>query len=118
MGNSEPSISTATDTKWLEHLAAAFAAFRRVNNPGCWIPSALRNEVVAALNAGMPAGAIARACKVSRSQLQYWRVAAGAMPQPRVLSVVDGSGPAHSSSDTSIELRVGTWRINLSRDTD
>lgn len=118
MRNSEPSISTAIDSKWLEQLAAAFAAFRRVNRPGCWIPIGLRNQVVAALNAGMPADAIGRACKVSRAQLNYWRAAAEAMPQPRVLSVVDGSGPAPSSPEMSIELRVGAWRISLSRVTD
>jgi hypothetical protein len=118
MGTSEPSVSTAVYGKLLENLAAAFAAFRRVNKPGCWIPSGLRSQVVAALNAGMSASAIARACKVSRAQLNYWRAAADAVPQPRVLSVVDDSGPAHSSSETSIELRVGAWRISLNRATD
>ena len=117
MHNSSPSVSTATDSKWLEHLAAAFAAFRRINGPGRWIPSDLRNQAVAALNGGVPSSAIERACKVSRAQLIHWRAAADAMPQSRLLSVADG-GPAHSPSDTSIELRVGTWRINLSRDTD
>jgi len=118
MHNSEPSVSTATDSKWLEHLAAAFAAFRRINRPGRWIPSGLRNQVVAALNAGVPSGAIERACKVSRTQLKRWREAADALPHPRVLSVVDDGGPAHSSSETSIELRVGAWRISLGRVTD
>jgi hypothetical protein len=115
---SEPSVSTAADAKWLEHLAAAFAAFRRVNKPGRWVPSNLRSQAVAAMNAGVSTGAIERACRVSRAQLTRWREAADVLPQPRVLSVVDGIGPLHSSSDTSIELRVGAWRISLSRATD
>ena len=116
MRNSEPSVSTAADSKWLAQLAAAFVAFRRVNKPGCWIPIGLRNQVVAALNAGVSTSAIERACKVSRARLNYWRAAAEAMPQPRVLSVVDGSGPA--PSETGIELRVGAWCISLSRARD
>lgn len=118
MRSSEPSVSTAIYDKLLENLAAAFKAFRRVNRPGRWIPNGLRNQVVVALNAGVPSGAIERACKVTRTQLSYWRAAADTVPQPRVLSVVDDSRPVQSSSETSIELRVGAWRINLSRATD
>ena len=118
MRSSEPPVSTAVYDKLLQNLADAFKAFRRVNRPGSWIPIDLRNQVVAALNAGVPSGALERACKVTRAQLSYWRAAAGAAPEPRVLSVVDDSRPARSSSETSIELRVGDWRINLSRATD
>ena len=118
MHNTEPSVSTATDSKWLEHLAAAFAALRRINRTRGWIPSGLRDQVVAALNAGVPSDAIERACKVSRTQLKRWREAADALPPRRVSSVVDGSGPAHSSSEKSVELRVGAWRISVSRVTD
>lgn len=118
MHNSEPSISTATVSKWLERLAAEFATFRRINRSRRWIPSSLRDQVVAALNAGVPSDAIERACKVSRTQLKRWREAADALPQPRVLSVVDGGGAAHASTETSVELRVGAWRISLSRATD
>ena len=118
MRNSKPSAATAVYGKLVDNLAAAFAAFRRVNKPGSWIPSSLRNQVVAALNAGVSIGAIERACKVSRTQLSYWRAAADAVPQPRVLSVVDGSGPTHSSAETSIELHVGAWRISVERATD
>jgi hypothetical protein len=118
MRMSEPSVSTAVYGKLLENLAAAFKAFRRVNKPGRWIPSGLRNQAVAALNAGVPSGAIERTCKVSRAQLSYWRAAANVVPQPRVLSVVDDSRPVQSSSETGIELRVGAWCINLSRATD
>ena len=66
----------------------------------------------------MGPGAIERRCKLSWSQLTRWRAAARvnekapAAPAPaQVLSVVD----APLAGDGGVELRVGPWRICLSR---
>lgn len=114
-------LSNAAYTDRLHHLAAAFAAFRRANKPGRRIPLGLRTQVVAALNAGVSANAIEKACGLSWSQVTRWRSAAradGALavaPHADVLSVVDG---AASSPTPDVELRVGSWRISLSRMAD
>ena len=124
MRRSEPqSFSNAAYANRLHHLAAAFAAFRRANKPGRRIPSGLRAQVVAALNAGVSATAIEKACRLSWSQVTRWRSAALAdgtlsvRPQADVLSVVDDAARS-PSSDTDVELRVGPWRISLSRVAD
>ena len=84
----------------------------------------LRRQVLAALDAGVSAGAIERTCGVSWSQTRYWRSAAHAgspvMAAPQVLSVVDRqTAPAFSTSpEGGIELRVGAWRISVHRETD
>jgi transposase-like protein len=107
----------------LQHLAAAFAAFRRVNQPGRRIPLGLRLQVVAALDAGVSLSAIQKACRVSWSQVHRWRSAAHAggtgAPAPQVLSVVDAGVPARASSgEEGVELRVGSWRISVNRVAD
>jgi hypothetical protein len=106
-------------------LAAAFAAFRGVHGRGQRIPLGLRRQFVAALDAGVSAGALGKACGVSWSQARYWRSAAvasgGAVTAaPQVLSVVDRpAGPACSSApDGDLELRVGGWRISVERVTE
>jgi hypothetical protein len=105
----------------LQVLAAAFAEFRKVNKRGRRIPTGLRAQVVAALRAGVSASAIERACGVSWSQLTYWRSAAAsggqpsAAPEAQVLSVVDAGAPGRSPVGGGVELRVGPWRISLSR---
>ena len=125
MRRSKPqSLSNVAGAKRLVQLAAAFAAFRRVHGPGRRIPLGLRRQVVAALDAGVSAGAIERTCGVSWSQTRYWRSAAHAggpvMAPPQVLSVVDSqAAPASSpSQDGGLDLRVGSWRISVHRVTD
>jgi len=84
----------------------------------------LRRQVLAALDAGVSAGAIERTCGVSWSQTRHWRSAARAggpvMTAPQVLSVVDRqAAPASSPSpDGGLDLRVGYWRISVHRVTD
>lgn len=111
--------STASRTKHLAHLATAFAAFRRANEPGRRIPLGLRMQVVAALDAGVSATAIQKTCGVSWNQASRWRSAAHGGSEvaaaPQVLSVVDHGAPVSSPSDDGVELRVGTWRISVSR---
>ena len=125
MRRSKPqSLSNVAGARRLVQLAGAFAAFRRAHGPGRRIPLGLRRQVVAALDAGVSAGAIERTCGVSWSQTRSWRSAAHAggpvMAAPHVLSVVDRQvAPASSRSpDGGIDLRVGSWRISVHRVTD
>jgi len=117
------SPSSIVDSERVTQLATAFAAFRRAHGPGRRIPLALRKQSVAVLDAGVSAGALGKACGVSWTQARYWRTAARAgapvMAAPQVLSVVDHQAtPAPSSSADEVELRVGCWRISLSRASD
>jgi hypothetical protein len=118
---SQPDVA---DSNRIAQLAAAFAAFRRVHGRGKRIPLGLRRQFVAALDAGVSAGALGKACGVSWSQSRYWRApdraAAPVTAAPQVLSVVDRpAGPACSSTpDGDFELRVGGWRISVQRVTD
>ena len=72
---------------------------------------------------GESASVLRIACGVSWSQTRYWRAAAGAdavTMAPQVLSVVERqASPACSSSrDGCLELRVGSWQININRVTE
>ena len=125
MRRSKPqSPSDVAGSRRVEQVAAAFAAFRGVHGRGQRIPVGLRRQFLAALDAGVPAGAIGKACGVSWSQTRYWRLAAGAggpgPAAPQVLAVVDRpAGPARSSApDGDLELRVGAWRISVERVTE
>lgn len=119
MRRSNPqSPSDVAVNKRIVQLAAAFVAFRRANGPGRRIPLGLRRQFVAALDAGVSAGALGKACGVSWSQTRYWRSAARAATPitaaPQVLSVVD----RQAASAGDLELRVGAWRISVQRVTD
>lgn len=111
-------LPAAPPTHRLRLLATSIAALRRAHGPRCWIPKGLRAQVVAAMDAGIPASDVARVCDLSRGQLTRWRSAAvGAVapaPAARMLSVVDTSTPA-SVLDAEIEVRLGPWRVRLSR---
>jgi hypothetical protein len=122
--------SNAAHAERLSHLAAAFAASRRAN-PGRRFPRGLRAQVVAALDAGASASAVARTCSLSWAQVTRWRSAAArGVPapspaasaattlEPRVLSVVDAGAHERAASDEDIEIRVGQWRVSLSRAVD
>ena len=114
------SLSNLADSKRLVQLAAAFTAFRSVHGTGRRIPLGLRRQVLAALDAGVTAGAIERVCGVSWSQTRNWRSAARAggpvVAAPQVLSVVDRqAAPVSSSPEGNLELRVGSWRISRSQ---
>jgi hypothetical protein len=122
MRRSKPQTLSNASTKRLAPLTAAFAAFRRVSKPGRRIPLGLRMQVVAALDAGVPASAIQKSCGVSWGQATRWRLAAHpggeVAAAPQVLSVVDRGAPVSSSSDGGVELRVGAWRISVNRGND
>ena len=120
------SLSNVAGSKRLVQLVAAFAAFRSVHGPGRRIPLGLRRQVLAAVDAGVSAGAIGKVCGVSWSQIRYWRsavrVGGPVTVAPQVLSVVDDQATPVSSplpsSEGGIELRVGAWRISLNRVTE
>jgi hypothetical protein len=116
MPRAEPQAATsASRAKHLEHLASAFAEYRRVSKPGQRVPRGLRARVAAALDVGVSGSAIQKACKLSWSQVTRWRSAArtngtlAASAPTQVLSVVDTDAAAH------VALHVGPWRINICR---
>jgi hypothetical protein len=116
------SLSDAARANRVRQIAAAFTAFRRANKRGRRIPRGLRNQVVAALHAGVCASALEKACGLSWSQVTRWRAAASAngspavAPRADVLSVVDAAAPAPSASaEGEVVVCVGAWRISVSR---
>jgi hypothetical protein len=83
----------------------------------------LRRQFVAALDAGVSAGVLGKACGVSWSQTRYWRSASAGgrvTAAPQVLSVVDppAAPVPFGVPEEDLELRVGAWRISVQRVTD
>ena len=126
----KPSLQ-GTHSKRLERLSAAFEGYRRARPRGR-IPPGLRSQALAALAAGVSAGAVREACRLSWAQLARWRQAAECdargptlrartEAQARVFSVVDtaqsGSQELHERGEVGeeIELRIGAWHVSLRR---
>ena len=121
--------STATKMEAaLADLEARFARFRAEHARGTRVPLELREAALAAVRAGVAAGAIYRTCGVSWSQLETWRaVQQGAIrrrsrtrratpPDVRVFSVVDAkrADPAATdSTEQELELRLGRWSLRV-----
>lgn len=116
---------TAAHAKRVHQLAAAVDAYR-AGHPRRRLSRGLRAQVVAAIEAGAPVGAVREACKVSASQITRWRQAAAlsgdasrssaaASESPRVLSVVDAATREDTLPDSEIELRIGGWHVSLRR---
>jgi len=107
--------------KCLEQLEAAFMEFRRTHEPGRRIPAALRAQVVRALDEGVAERRLRLACRVSWNQLRRWRSTQSTRrapvptPRARVLSVVDPDPRELAHTDGNIEIKVGPWRMCLSR---
>lgn len=128
MHKSGPRLATAHG-KRLQRLAAAFDVHRR-GHPRRRFPRGLRGQVVAAIEAGVSASAVSRACRLSWSQITSWqqesarsaRVAASAgaaaVARPRVLSVVDAGTRQDEIHDGDLELRIGHWRLSVRRAVD
>ena len=116
----------AAHAERLRQLAAAVDAYRD-GHPRRRLSRGLRAQVVAAIDAGAPVGAVREACKVSASQITRWRQVAArsgadAAPSstavtasPRVLSVVDADPRETAQLDSEIELRIGGWHVCLRR---
>src|SRR5262245_50576744 len=59
----------------LADVEARFARFRSEHPPGTRVPAELRDAALAALHAGVAAGALYRTCRISWSQLETWKAA-------------------------------------------
>jgi hypothetical protein len=110
----------------LADVEARFGRFRAEHAPGTRVPRELREAAVAALRAGVAAGALYRTCGISWSQLETWKAA-----QPiairtrrrtrraadvRVFSVVDAKpdqGAAAKPAEQDLELRLGRWSVRV-----
>ena len=124
-----PPLSSTARTKHLHHLVAAFAAFRGANAKGRRIPRELQAQVVAAVSAGVSRSSIARACRLSWAQVNRWLDGAAggtrrsrptalpALASPRVLSVIDTDARQPAAQAADVEVRIGLWRVSLSRTT-
>lgn len=105
-----------------------FARFRAEHPRGARVPSELRAAALAALRAGVSAGALYRACGISWSQLETWksgqqspvrsrsRAGRAAPADMRVFSVVD-TDPTERADATSpgqdLEVRLGRWSLRV-----
>jgi hypothetical protein len=112
----------------LADVEARFARFRAENARGTRVPSELREAALAALRAGVVAGALYRTCGISWSQLETWKAAQpsslrgrrrtrGAAGEVRVFSVVDekptkGAG-ASGQAEQDLELQLGRWSVRV-----
>jgi len=112
----------------LADLEVRFARFRAAHARGTRIPRELREAAVAAVRAGVAAGAIYRTCRVSWSQLETWKVGQqsavrrrprtrrAAPPDVRVFPVVDAKptdAVAVDSTEQELELRLGRWSLRV-----
>ena len=84
----------------LKSLISAFAAFRAQSRPHTRIPEQLRNGTLELIASGLRPSLVARALKVSPSQLMGWRqrVASPGLTktEPRILEVIPmAAAPVH-----------------------
>jgi hypothetical protein len=118
----ETSIGHAGGSRGLGQLKAAFEAHRRSGSSRV-IPEELRRGVVAAVEAGAPAGEVCRVCRVSWGQLSRWRgsrgeAASNREEQVRVLSVVEPARATGLSGGREIEVRFGGIRLVIIQSED
>lgn len=120
--NSEPA-------SLLGDLERRFAQFRAEHPQGARVPQDLRAAALAALRAGVAAGALYRACRISWKQLETWkagqqgairarsRTRRAAPADVRVFSVVDAERSdrpaAEISTEHELELRLGRWSLRV-----
>lgn len=110
----------------LAELADRFARFRREHARGTRVPGELRAAALAALEKGVAAGDLYRACGVSWGQVAAWKAGAHAGPAKRdgaetadvrVFSVVDDQPedlPAATAAGAhDLVLRFGPWSVSV-----
>jgi hypothetical protein len=125
MDGAKPSALNVANAGRLSRLAAAFSAFRR-SSPGQPFPAGLCAQVAALLEAGVSVSAIQGECHLSWTQVNRWRSrqrgaaskSAGAIASPtppKVLSVVEADARASLTAQDDVEIRIGQWRLSLSR---
>lgn len=97
----------------LVHLSARFDTFRRNHPPGTTIPTELRSEVVAAVDAGVPPTRVWKVCRISTTQLTAWRAKAGkSTPAPAVLAIIDEA--PRSTAPITLDLQIDGWQVRIS----
>jgi hypothetical protein len=104
----------------LKELERAFASFRRKRSGRWRIPQALRNRVVAAVDAGVPASSVGQRFGVTGKQLSRWRAERGGADgraadvweaaAPTILRVVEREEVAEPDA-IELELGLGEWRV-------
>jgi len=131
--NKRPAVEVGTEypsaERRVEQLRRSYEKFRREHRRGTRIPQELRDAALAALEGGTTEGQVRRACRISRTQLGWWRRserASGRKIEPseqqakqaRVFPVVDdvggiAVGGAGEHEAHSVQLRVGRWEISI-----
>jgi hypothetical protein len=113
----------------LEHLRRSFQEFRRRHRSGTRIPQTLRDQVMEALRCGTSELQVRRACRISYTQMHWWRQGQRVCAQgtqlreqgARVFPVVYDV-PAVAAEDTreheaqQLQMRVGRWVISIGQD--
>jgi hypothetical protein len=106
----------------LADLSGRFARFRQEHSRSARVPGDLRAAVLAALQAGVPAGELYRACGISWGQVAAWKAASAAsppkaaepeVPAVRVFEVIDEPGHEDNSVGSDLELRLGPWSVKI-----
>jgi hypothetical protein len=113
----------------LEHLRRSFEEFRRRHRSGTRIPQTLRDQAMQVLRCGTSELQVRRACRISHTQMHWWRQ--GQRPcaqgtqlrehEARVFPVVYDV-PAVAAEDTrehdaqQLQMRVGRWVISIDQD--
>lgn len=117
-----PSGGGQADEQALKELERAFASFRGQRSGRRRIPQALRDRVLAAVDAGVAASSVERRCGVTGKQLSRWRAERArsdgrAAPgrkaaAPAILRVVDQDEGADPDA-IDLELGLGQWRVTV-----
>ncbi|HVR19999.1 MAG TPA: hypothetical protein VMS65_09885 [Polyangiaceae bacterium] len=110
----------------LADLEVRFARFRAEHARGTTVPPELREAAVAAVRAGVAAGALYRACGISWKQLETWKAGQQSSIRARtrrrrteradmrVFSVVDEEPTDRArSAEQDLELRFGRWSLRV-----
>lgn len=112
----------------LAELADRFERFRREHPRGTRVPGDLRAAALAALEKGVAARELYRACGVSFGQVAAWQTRGGAggavstelrgaeVTDVRVFSVVDEPPVKRAGAvigEQELELRFGSWSVSV-----
>jgi hypothetical protein len=117
--------STSDSVELLAHLESRFSVFRRNQQSGRKLPTALRRAVLDALAKGISTTAVRQACGVTNRQLMLWHRAdklrtiepiKTVSVSPRVLPVLESPETKRSANEVELDMRVGPWCLSLRLD--
>jgi hypothetical protein len=108
----------------LEHLRRSFEEFRRRHRSGTRIPQTLRDQAMEALRCGTSELQVRRACRISHTQMRWWRQGCHSCAQElelardkaRVFPVVDEVSPIvveREHEAHQLQMRIGRWVISI-----